>query len=113
MVDRDPIDLTWRKEFDELGESGVRHEFFKGAFQANQRKEAFACRWLEERRKVQLRKEAGRNRRVGLVAAFILLCFLALAAMLWFVALENFMDKAGSALRFSWKAIAGIFGASS
>ncbi len=101
MDDREEIELIWRNEFDELGEAGVRHEFFKGIFQANQRKEAFACRWLDERRKEQQEKEAGRNRRVGLMAAFILLCFLALAAMLWFVALENFMDKVGSALRFS------------
>ncbi len=110
MVDRDPVELKWRKEFDAMGEAGVREEFFKGTFQASQRKEASAFRWLGERRKEQQRIRTGRNRRIGLVTAFILLCLVILAAMLWFMVLENFLDKAGSALRFIWKAIAGTLG---
>ncbi len=61
MVDRDPIELKWRKEFDAMGEAGVREEFFKGTFQASQRKEASAYRWLGERR----REQGSRNKRRG------------------------------------------------
>ena len=112
MVDRDPIELKWRKEFDAMGEAGVREEFFKGTFQASQRKEASAYRWLGERRKEQQRIKAGRNHRIGLVAAFILLCLVGLIAGVLVFGFGEILDKVGSALRFSWKAIAGFFGAS-
>ncbi len=113
MDDREEIELTWRKEFDELGEAGVRHEFFKSAYLSNQRKEGFAYRWLGEKRKEQKRKEAGRNHRIGLVAAFILLCLVVLAAGALVFGFGELLDKAGSALRFSWKAIAGTLGKAS
>jgi hypothetical protein len=112
MEDRDEVEVTWRKEFDELGESGVRHEFFKGTFVGNQRKEGFAYRWLGEKRKEQQRIKAGRNHRIGLVAAFILLCLVGLIAGVLVFGFGEILDKVGSALRFSWKAIAGFFGAS-
>ena len=109
MVDREEIELIWRKEFDELGESGVREEFFKGTFQANQRKEGFAYRWLGEKGKKQQREEARRNQRFRLVVFFSLLCFVVLAAVALVLGFGEIVDKGGSALRFSWKAIAGIW----
>ncbi len=68
IYDRDEIELTWRNEFDELGESGVRHEFFNGTLQADQRKEGFAYRWLGEKRKEQenTSRRRWRNIRVAL-----------------------------------------------
>lgn len=80
MDTRDEIEGTWRKEFDELGETGVRHEFFKGTFQANQRKEAFAYRWLAQKRKEQQREEADRKQRIKLVVLIILLCLVGLVS---------------------------------
>ncbi len=61
MVDRNPVELKWRREFDELGEEGVREKLFRGTIQTNQRKEGFACRWLGEKRKEQ----EERNRKWG------------------------------------------------
>ncbi len=49
MDDRKALERKWRKEFDELGEEGVREKLFRGTFLANQRKEAFAYRWLGEK----------------------------------------------------------------
>ncbi len=60
--DREEIELAWRKEFDELGETGVRHEFFKSAYSSNQRKEGFAYRWLGEKRKEQEKTDRTRWR---------------------------------------------------
>ncbi len=85
MVDRDPIELKWRNEFDAMGEAGVREEFFKGTFQASQRKEASAYRWLGEKRKVEERtaRKRGRNIRVVLGVLVILLIAGAIA-LSWF-----------------------------
>ncbi len=110
MVDREEKELTWRKEFDELGEAGVRHEFFKSAYLSNQRKEGFAYRWLGEKRKEQQREEAGRNQRIGLVALITLLCLVVLAAGALFFGFDEILDKIGSALQFTWWAITGTLG---
>jgi len=61
MVDRNPVELKWRREFDELGEEGVREKLFRGTIQTNQRKEGFAYRWLGEKRQEQEEK----NRKGG------------------------------------------------
>ncbi len=76
MVDRDPVELKWRKEFDAMGEAGVREEFFKGTFQASQRKEASAYRWLGERRQQQDKRKTNRKHRI----VFVLLAILGLLA---------------------------------
>ncbi len=112
MDDREEIELTWRKEFDELGEAGVRHEFFKSAYLSNQRKEGFAYRWLGEKRKEQERRNADRSIRAGLVAVSIFVISVVFAAAILLVGGGKILDKVGSALRFSWKAIAGTLGAS-
>jgi hypothetical protein len=112
MDDRDEIELAWRKEFDELGEEGVREKLFRGTIQNDQRKEGFAYRWLGEKRKEQQRIKAGRNHQIGLVAVFILLCLVGLVAGILVFGFGEILDKAGSSLQFSWKAIVGIFGAS-
>ena len=64
MYDREKMELTWRKEFNELGESGVRLEFFKSAYLSDQRKEGFAYRWLGEKRKAQERTNRTRWRKI-------------------------------------------------
>ena len=110
MDDREEIELTWRKEFDELGEAGVRHEFFKSAYLSNQRKEGFAYRWLGEKRKEQERRNADRSIRAGLVAVSIFVISVVFAAAVLLVGGGEILDKAGNALRFSWKAIAGTLG---
>ncbi len=112
MVDRESVELAWRKEFDDLGEEGVRHEFFKSAYLSDQRKEGFAYRWLGEKRKVQERGNADRSIRAGLVVVSIVVILVGLAAAVLLIGGGEILDKTGSALRFSWKAIAGIFGAS-
>ena len=64
VYDREEMELTWRKEFNELGESGVRYEFFKSAYLSDQRKEGFAYRWLGEKRKAQERANRARWRNI-------------------------------------------------
>jgi hypothetical protein len=112
MNDREEIELAWRKEFDELGEEGVRHEFFKSAYISDQRKEGFAYRWLGEKRKEQERRNSGLSIRIGLVGGSIFVVLVVFAAAVLLIGGGEIMDKAGSALQFSWKAIAGFFGAS-
>ncbi len=110
MDDRKALERKWRKEFDELGEEGVREKLFRGTFLANQRKEAFAYRWLGERRKEQQRKEAGRKHRIRLVVVFILLVLVLSAAGALFFGFDEILDKIGSALQFTWWAITGTSG---
>ncbi len=76
MEGQGSVGRKWRKEFDEMGEAGVREELFRGAFQANQRKEGFACRWLEEKRKEQEKEKHDRKQWI----VFILLAILGLLA---------------------------------
>jgi hypothetical protein len=73
MEGQESVERKWREEFDEMGEAGVREEFFYGAFQANQRMEGFACRWLEEKRKKNKKRKANRNNWIILVLAFTII----------------------------------------
>ncbi len=61
MEGRESVERKWRKEFYELGEEGVREKLFRGTFQANQRMEGFACRWLEEKNREQENRKTDRN----------------------------------------------------
>ena len=88
MDDREEVELTWRKEFDELGEDGVRHEFFKGTFRANQRKEGFACRWLDETRRVQEKKNSRQGRNIRIALGFLVIFVIATTVIFnWFPSL--------------------------
>ncbi len=85
MNDREEIEHTWREEFDELGESGVRHEFFKGTFRANQRLEGFACRWLEETRRVQEKKNSRHRKNIWVALGVLVVLVIAGAIVIsWF-----------------------------
>jgi len=85
MNDRDEIEVTWRKEFDELGEEGVREKLFRGAIQANQRKEGFAYRWLGEKRKAQERTNRRRDRNIrGSLIILVVLAIAGAIALSWF-----------------------------
>ena len=112
MDDRKALERKWREEFDESGEEGVREKLFRGTFLANQRKEAFAYRWLGEKRKEQERRNSGLSIRIGLVGGSIFVVLVVFAAAVLLIGGGEILDKAGSALWFSWKAIAGFFGAS-
>ncbi len=83
--DREEIELAWRKEFDELGETGVRHEFFKSAYLSNQRKEGFAYRWLGEKRKAEERTNRRRWRNIRVALKILVVSVIAGAiALSWF-----------------------------
>jgi hypothetical protein len=91
MDDREEIELTWRKEFDELGEAGVRHEFFKSAYLSNQRKEGFAYRWLGEKRKAQEKMNRRRERNIWVVLnIFVGLVIAGVIVINWFPGLIPF-----------------------
>jgi hypothetical protein len=87
MGDREEIELLWRKEFDELGESGVRHEFFKSAYLSNQRKEGFAYRWLGEKRKAQEKTNRKRSRYIWVALNILVVLVIAgVIVISWFPA---------------------------
>ena len=91
MNDHDEIEVTWRREFDELGEEGVREKLFRGIIQTNQRKEGFAYRWLGEKRKAEERtnRRRGRNIRVTL-KIFVVLMIAGSVFASWFFGLISF-----------------------
>ena len=69
----------------------MRHEFFKGVFQANQRKEGFACRWLDERRKEQEKPDRARWRNIWVVLnIFVVLVIAGAIVINWFPGLIPF-----------------------
>ena len=68
MDDRKLLEVGWRKEFEDLGEDGVRHQLFRGRFQANQPKEGFAFGWLQEKQKERDREKAHRRNLVLMFA---------------------------------------------
>jgi hypothetical protein len=85
MNDRDEIEVIWRNEFDELGEEGVREKLFRGTFLANQRKEAFAFRWLGEKGKAEERTNRRRGRYIRAVLGILVILLIAGAiALSWF-----------------------------
>ena len=85
MVDRDPIELKWRNEFDEMGEESVRHEFFKSAYLSDQRKEGFAYRWLGEKRKAQEKTNRRRRRNIWIVLNILVVLVIAgVISLGWF-----------------------------
>ena len=63
-------------------------------------------------RKKQQRINAIRNHRIKLVVALTLFGLVVVAAGVLFFNFDEILDKAGSALEFSWEAVAGIFGTS-
>ena len=74
--------------------------------------QSVAYRWLGEKRKEQERRNSGLSIRSGLVGGSIFVVLVVFAAAVLLIGGGEIMDKAGSALQFSWKAIAGFFGAS-
>ena len=91
MGDREEIETAWRKEFDDLGESGVRYEFFKSAYLSDQRKEGFAYRWLGEKRKAEERTDKTRWRNIWIVLNILLVLVIAASVILnWFPGLIPF-----------------------
>ncbi len=91
MNDREEIELIWRKEFDELGESGVRHEFFKSAYLSDQRKEGFAYRWLGEKRKAEERTNRRRSKYIWVaLKILVVLVIVATVILNWFPGLIPF-----------------------
>ncbi len=85
MDEREELELKWREEFDELGEEGVRHEFFKGSIQTDRRKEGFAYRWLREKRQEREKKKTDRQHRImWIILALIGILILAVVTFLYF-----------------------------
>ena len=85
MEDREEIETKWRKEFDELGEEGVREKLFRGTIQIDQRKEGFAYRWLGEKRKAQEKtnKKRWKNIRIAL-KIFVVIVIAGAIFLSWF-----------------------------
>jgi hypothetical protein len=92
MDDHKEIELTWRKEFDESGEEGVREKLFRGTFLANQRKEAFAFRWLGEKGEAEERTNRRRWRNIrSALKILVVLVVVATVIINWFPGLIPFL----------------------
>ncbi len=111
MVDRDPIELKCRNEFDAMGEAGVREEFFKGTFQASQRKEASAYRWLGEKRKVEEKNWSRRKHRMALVYFVLFGIFILSAVGILFFDIGIIWSKVVDGFDYVWKALSGSLAA--
>ena len=111
MEGREALERKWREEFDEMGEAGVREEFFKGTIQTVQGKEGFAYLWLGEKRQEQERKWIHRKNRMALVCFPLIGLFILSAVGILFFDIGIIWSKIVDGFGYVWKAVSGSLGA--